>query len=228
MEGPGRACWCCTRGGGSPRSSSRSCDRLADEGFTALAPDLLTGQQPATPDEAEAALAEADVDRGAALVLSSARALRSASADPRAPIGVVGFSMGASWGLWLSARSPIEVAATVAFYGTQSIDFEEARSAYLGHFAEFDALVPDDEVVELEAHLEQLGRDITFWRYPGTAHWFFEADRRLAYSQEAAELAWVRTLEFLRKHLDGSAPSEGSTSPRRVPGHEEHRVPTRQ
>ena len=102
-------------------------------------------------------LAEADVDRGAALVLSSARALRSASADPRAPIGVVGFSMGASWGLWLSARSPIEVAATVAFYGTQSIDFGEARSAYLGHFAEFDALVPDDEVVELEAHLQQRG-----------------------------------------------------------------------
>ena len=185
------------------------CDRLADEGFTALAPDLLTGQQPATPDEAEAVLAAADVDRGAALVLSSARALRAASADPRAPVGVVGFSMGASWGLWLSARSPIEVAATVAFYGTQSIDFEEARSAYLGHFAEFDALVPDDEVVALEAHLKEVGRDTTFWRYPGTAHWFFEADRRLAYSQEAAELAWVRTLEFLRKHLDSSAPGEG-------------------
>src|SRR6476646_33405 len=108
------------------------CDRLADEGFTALAPDLLTGQQPATPDEAEAVLAAADVDRGAALVLSSARALRSASADPRAPIGVIGFSMGASWGLWLSARSPIEVAATVAFYGTQSIDLEESTSTYLG------------------------------------------------------------------------------------------------
>jgi carboxymethylenebutenolidase len=177
------------------------CDRLADDGFTALAPDLLAGHQPATPDEAETVLARADVDRGAALVLSSARALRAASDDPRAAIGVVGFSMGASWGLWLSARSPLEVAATVAFYGTQIIDFAEARSAYLGHFAEFDALVPDDEVVELEAHLKLLGLDTTFWRYPGTAHWFFEADRRLAYVQDAAELAWIRTTDFLRRHL---------------------------
>jgi carboxymethylenebutenolidase len=181
------------------------CDRLADDGFTALAPDLLSGHQPATPDEAETVLARADVDRGAALVLSSARALRAASKDPRAPIGVLGFSMGASWGLWLSARSPLEVVATVAFYGTQTIDFAEARSAYLGHFAEFDALVPDDEVVELEAHLKLLGLDTAFWRYPGTAHWFFEADRRLAYAQDAAELAWIRTTEFLHRHLDGGS-----------------------
>jgi len=188
------------------------CDRLADEGFTALAPDLLSGHQAATPDEAERVLAEADVDRGAALVLSSARALRAASADPRAPIGVVGFSMGASWGLWLSARSPLEVAATVAYYGTQSIDFAEARSAYLGHFADFDSLVPEAEVVELEGHLKLVGRETQFWRYPGTAHWFFEADRRLAYSPEAAELSWIRTLEFLHHHLD-PPPIEGDEAP---------------
>jgi carboxymethylenebutenolidase len=180
--------------------------RLADRGYTVLAPDLLTGQLPDTPDEAEAVLGAADINRSAALVLSSARALRSASADPRAAIGVVGFSMGASWGLWLSARSPREVAATVAFYGSQSIDFAEARSAYLGHFAEFDALVPDDEVVELEAHLRLVGRDVAFWRYPGTSHWFFEADRELAFSPAAAELAWERTLGFLDQHLRPTAP----------------------
>lgn len=178
--------------------------RLADEGYTVLVPDLLEGKQPATPDEAERTLAEADVNKGAALVLSSARALRAASRDPRAPIAVIGFSMGASWGLWLSARSPQEVAATVGFYGTQSIDFGDAHSAYLGHFAEFDALVPDDEVVELEAHLRMLGREVTFWRYPGTSHWFFEADRELAYVESAAQLAWQRTLEFLRQHLPTS------------------------
>ena len=181
--------------------------RLADRGYTVLAPDLLTGQQPGTPDEAEAVLGAADINRSAALVLSSARAVRAASADPRSAIGAIGFSMGASWALWLSARSPLEVAATVAFYGTQSIDFAEARSAYLGHFAEFDALVPDDEVVELEAHLRLVGREVDFWRYPGTAHWFFEADRELAYSAEAAELAWERTVAFLDQHLRPGEPS---------------------
>jgi carboxymethylenebutenolidase len=176
-------------------------NQLADAGYTVLVPDLLEGKQPSTPDEAEHTLADADVNKGAALVLSSARALRSASRDPRAQIAVIGFSMGASWGLWLSARSPQEVVAAVAFYGTQSIDFGEATSAYLGHFAEFDALVPDDEVVELEAHLRMLGRDVEFFRYPGTSHWFFESDRELAYVQTAADLAWKRTLEFLDARL---------------------------
>lgn len=177
------------------------CHRLSDEGYTVLAPALLPGHLPATPDEAEAALAAADVDRSAALVLSSTQALRRASADPAAPIGVIGFSMGASWALWLSARSPADVAATVAFYGSQTIDFTEARSAYLGHFAEFDSLVSEDETVELEAHLKLVGLEADFYRYPGTSHWFFEADRGPAFSEEAAELAWRRTLDFLAHHL---------------------------
>jgi carboxymethylenebutenolidase len=134
-------------------------------------------------------------------VISSARALRAASADPEAPIGVVGFSTGASWALWLSARASTEVAATVAFYGGQSVDFSEARSAYLGHFAEFDGLVSEDETAELEAHLKLVGRQATFHRYPGTSHWFFEADRGPAHSPDAAALAWERTVAFLHEHL---------------------------
>lgn len=181
------------------------CDRLADHGYAALAPDLLTGARPVTPDEAEACLAKADINRSAALVLSSARTLRAATKEPTAPIGVLGFSMGASWGLWLSARSPLEVAAAVTFYGTQSIDFVDAQSAYQGHFAEFDSLVAEDDVVEMEASLHLVGRPVEFWRYPGTSHWFFESDRDLAYNPEAADLAWQRTLAFLDTHLYASA-----------------------
>lgn len=189
------------------------CDRLAEAGFVALAPDLFAGNLPDTPDAAEAELADLDVNRAAALVLSSARALRSVTDDPSAPVGVIGFSMGASWGLWLAARSPLEVAATVAFYGTQDVDFVEARSAFQGHFAEFDALVSDDEVVELEAHLRLLGRDVEFHRYPGTAHWFFEADRELAHDAAAAELAWERTVEFLDRHLRHAAATDDPAAP---------------
>ena len=183
------------------------CDRLAEAGFVALAPDLLYGALPETPDEAEAELAGLNINRAAALVLSSTRALRSVTEDPAAPIGVIGFSMGASWALWLAARSPLEVAATVAFYGTQSVDFADAGGAFQGHFAEFDAFVSDDEVVELEAHLHLVGRPPEFHRYPGTAHWFFEADRELAFDAAAAELAWSRTREFLERHVTGEAPA---------------------
>ncbi|MDY7100041.1 MAG: dienelactone hydrolase family protein [Actinomycetota bacterium] len=205
-DGPGRGVLVLHSWWGLTSFFRRFCDRLADEGYTALAPDLLAGETPATPDEAEAVLAATDPNAGAGLVLSSARALRSMSVDPAAPIAVIGFSMGASWGLWLSARSPTEVDATVAFYGTQSIDFEASTSAYLGHYAEYDALVSDDEVVELEAHLRLVGKDVTFHRYPGTSHWFFEEDRAPAYDPVAAELAWQRTIDFLAAHLGDSAP----------------------
>jgi len=176
-------------------------DRLAELGYSALAPDMFAGRQPATPDDAEATLAAADPNEGAALVLSSAQALRARTSDPRQAIAVIGFSSGASWALWLSARSPSEVAAAVAFYGSQNIDFIESRSAYLGHFAEFDSLVSDDEIVEMEAHLHLVHREVVFHRYPGTSHWFFEEDRALSYDATAAELAWDRTVAFLADQL---------------------------
>jgi carboxymethylenebutenolidase len=179
------------------------CDRLADAGFVALAPDLHGGATAERPDEAEALLAAVDPNVVARLVLSSAQTLRGLNITPDAPIAALGFSMGASWALWLSARAAETVKAVVAFYGSQNIDFIESRSAYLGHFADHDEFVTEDEVVEMEAHLRLLGRDVEFHRYPGTSHWFFEEDRVPAYDNAASALAWDRTLAFLHQHLDG-------------------------
>lgn len=180
------------------------CDRLADEGFVALAPDLHAGRTADTPDEAEQLLACIDPNPTAALVLSSAAALKSMPATQGDRIGVVGFSMGASWGLWLSVRAVDQIAAVVAFYGSQDVDFAGSRAAYLGHFAEHDEFVGDDQLVEMEAHLRLVGADVEFHRYAGTGHWFFESDRPAAFDAGAAELAWERTLEFLHQHLDRS------------------------
>jgi carboxymethylenebutenolidase len=176
------------------------CDRLADEGFVALAPDLLGGQVATTIDDAEAQLAGADADELANLTRSSVLTLRDLPITPDAPVGVLGFSMGASMALWLSARVPDVVAATTIFYGAQDIDFAGAQSAYLGHFAETDPYVDEDGLALLEAelHLDEL--DVTFHRYAGTRHWFFEEDRP-EHDPDAAALAWDRTLAFFRQHL---------------------------
>ena len=179
------------------------CDRLAEAGFAALAPDLCGGRTVEDPDQAKAMLAEADMDATLDLVRSSLLTLRALPATPDAPVGTLGFSMGASWALWLASRTPELVAATVAFYGTQSVDMSPATSAFLGHFAEDDAYVDDDELTLLEADLHVLDKDVTFHHYAGTGHWFFEADRP-AYDEPAATLAWERTLAFLRAHLDGA------------------------
>jgi carboxymethylenebutenolidase len=71
-------------------------------------------------------------------------------------------------------------------------------AAYLGHFAETDAFEPQSDVDKLEAALRRAGRPVSFYRYIGTGHWFFEPDRSQAFNQAAASLAWDRTLAFLR------------------------------
>jgi carboxymethylenebutenolidase len=184
------------------------CDRLADAGFAAIAPDLHgDGRIADTPDEAEVLLASTDPNRTADLVLSTAATLREMPLTIDGPIGVLGFSMGGSWAMWLATRAAETVAATAVFYGSQDIDFEAAGSAFLGHFAEHDEFVTEDQRVEMEAHLRLLDKDVAFHLYPGTGHWFFEEDRVPAYDPAAAELAWERTVAFFRDHL-GSTPSE--------------------
>jgi carboxymethylenebutenolidase len=179
------------------------CDRLADAGFVALAPDLHgDGRTADTPDEAEALLASTDPNRTANLIVSSMSALRSMPATTDGRIGVLGYSMGASWALWAATRFPDDVAAVTAYYGGQDIDFSAARAAFQGHFAEIDEFESDDDTNYLEAQLRLAGHPVEFHRYPGTGHWFAESDRAAAHVPAADELAWERTVEFLHRQLD--------------------------
>ena len=179
------------------------CRRLADAGYTALAPDLFDGVQPVTEAEGEAVLGGLDADELSGLVMSSAQTLRATSVDAEHPIAVIGFSMGASLGLWLSARMTTEVGSVVAFYGTQSIDFDEATALYQGHFAENDHMVSEEDRVVTESFIRLGGRETDFHLYPGTGHWFFEEGEHFA--PEAAALAWERTERFLRQTVGAEA-----------------------
>jgi carboxymethylenebutenolidase len=175
------------------------CRRIADLGYTVVGPDLLEGANPATEAEAQRALAERSPDELSGLVISSARTLRAVAKDPNAPIAVIGLSMGASMALWLAARLPEEVAAAIAFYGTQSIDFDDAKATFQGHFGDDDHMVSEEDRVVTESFL-RLGDNTTeFHVYPGAKHWFMEQGEN--FDDDAARLAFERMSTFLSSAL---------------------------
>lgn len=180
------------------------CDRLAAEGFVALAPSLYPGgATTAAIDEAEALLNALDQESAEVTVLAAVDRLRELPALTGSEIGVVGFSMGAAWALHASVVRPEDIGAAVVVYGTWDQDFSAARAAYLGHFAENDDFEPLASVRELEASIRAAGREVEFHIYPGTGHWFAEPNRPDVYDAEATELVWERTLAFLTAHLGG-------------------------
>jgi carboxymethylenebutenolidase len=176
----------------------RRADRVADAGFTVLAPDMALGTRPSTEEEAETMLADADPNRLASLVSSSA-GLLAEKATP-GPIGVMGYGMGGSLGLWLSVRQPDRVAAAVSFYGSQVIDFAGAAAAYQIHLAERDRYISDDEAAFMEATMGLEALDATVHIYPGTEHGFADPDSP-AYHDQSAELAFERAVVFLQDRL---------------------------
>ncbi len=172
------------------------CNQLADAGFTALAPDLFEGQVATDREHGQTLLLEADPNALVSGVTSCTDALRRMPATNEGPIMVVGFSMGASLGLWLSEREAHQVTSVVAFYGTQEIDFTETRSRYQFHLTVADDMIDHDEAVLMEASLGLADRPIEVHRYPDVDHFFAEPGTS-GYDEAAADLAWKRTIEFL-------------------------------
>jgi len=177
------------------------CDRLAREGFVALAPDLYEGSVASTIAEAKALMGRGDSDAMQQKVLQALDALQHHPAVQSPKLGALGCSMGASWALQVSALRPEQIAAAVLFYGVDGADFTAARCAYLGHFAENDAWDSVDDARLMEAEMRAAGREVTEYVYPEVGHWFFEANQPEAYNAEAAALAWDRTVAFLNHHL---------------------------
>lgn len=176
-----------------------ACDRLARHGYVAYAPDLYHGQLVSTVDEAQAMVDKLDGKAAAADIARAVDLLAARSTSEG--LGVVGFSLGAFFALRLSAGDPDRIKAVTLFYGTGDGEFDKAKAAYLGHFAENDPYEPAEGVNWLEGALKTAGRPASFHRYSGVGHWFCEADRPDAYNEAAAELAWSRTLEFFGTNL---------------------------
>jgi carboxymethylenebutenolidase len=180
-----------------------TCRRLADSGFVAFAPDLYHGKVADTIAGAEALGKALDANhlQAKAEIAEAARFLNEHVGQASRGLAVLGFSLGAYYALDLAAAHSEHIRSVIIFYGTGGGDFGRSKATYLGHFGENDEFEPQSNVDDLEQSLRRAGRPVTFYRYPGTGHWFFEPDRSQAFNPQAAQLAWQRTVAFLQDTL---------------------------
>lgn len=180
-------------------------DRLAAEGFVALAPDLFGGATTHDSEEAGRLMQQLPVDRAARDLGGAVDYLLGHEAVTSRQAGAVGFCMGGGFVLVLAAQQGDKIGAAVPFYGVLKEDFPSfARltAPLLGHFGEQDEMADPESVRRLAERIEaESGVRPEFHIYPA-GHAFFNDENHLGtYDPEQARIAWNRTLEFLRAKL---------------------------
>ena len=181
--------------------------RLALEGFLALAPDLLSplGGTPADEDKARDMIATLKADetarRGAAAV-----PFLEQHAESTGKVGAVGFCWGGGIINRIAVLAP-DLKAGVVYYGLQVPAEEVAaiQAPLLLHYAGLDQRV-NAGIAAYEAALKANHKRYTIYMYPDVNH-AFNNDTSNRYDKPAADLAWSRTIAFLKEHL--GAPPKG-------------------
>jgi carboxymethylenebutenolidase len=175
--------------------------RVATAGFMALAPDGLTplGGYPGTDDEGKAMQKELDRGKLAEDFFAAFEHLVAHDASS-GKVGVVGFCYGGGISNAMAVRYP-ELAASVPFYGRQAAveDVPKIQAPLLLHYAGLDERI-NKGWPAYEAALQEHGKDYTAHIYPDVNHGFHN-DTTPRYDEEAAELAWDRTIAFFEERL---------------------------
>jgi carboxymethylenebutenolidase len=181
-------------------------NRLAGAGFRALVPDLYRGKLALEAKEAEHLMN--DLNFGDAASQDIRGAVQYLKATGSSKVAVTGFCMGGALTV-LSACFVPELDATVVWYGNPPAEYVDANNItkpMMGHWSMQDEFFSPAGVDELEKKLKLAGVEHEFHRYDAK-HAFAnpQSDARglapLQYHPEAAELAWKRSLDFLKKHL---------------------------
>ena len=181
-------------------------DKLAAAGYRALVPDLYRGKIALEANEAQHLM------QGLDFAVTAGQDVRGAvqhlKASGSTKVGVIGFCMGGALTLLAAVNVP-EADAAVVWYGYPPLEYVDAtriRAPLMGHWATEDAAFPIGKVDELEKKLLDAKVSFEFHRYHAKHAFANEtADSKnlpfLKHDAAAAQLAWLRTMEFLAKHL---------------------------
>jgi len=175
--------------------------RLGEAGFMAIAPDAFTplGGSPEDPQKAFPMIREMDRETTVNNYIAAQKYLQN---HPRSNgnVGIIGFCWGGSIANSVAVNSP-DLKAAVPYYGgqPQAEDVPKIKASLLLHYAGNDARI-NAGIPAFEEALKKADIDYTLYMYEGAEHGF-NNDTGERYNKVAAELAWKRTIEFLREKL---------------------------
>jgi carboxymethylenebutenolidase len=180
--------------------------RLAIAGYSAVAPDFLSlaGGTPADEDRAREMIGQLDMAQTVADGAAMIRYLASPASGAR-KVGAIGFCWGGGMVNRLAVAAGPSLSAAVPFYGPAPDAAEAVRveTPVLIILAGRDERVNRTALPWAQA-LQAAGKDAQAITYPDVDHAFHNDTSAMRYNREAAEQAWMATLEFLGRHLRAS------------------------
>jgi carboxymethylenebutenolidase len=180
-------------------------DRLAAEGFVALAPDLYGGRTTHDAGEAGEIMMSLPMDKAAQDLSGAVDFLLAHEAVTSTALGAIGFCMGGGFVLMLAAQQGDKIGAAVPFYGVGPAvpdTYGGITAAVQGHYANEDGFYPVDQAHAQEEQIRtESGAPVEFFYYD--AGHAFHNDENLVgtYSEDNAKLAWGRAVAFLKATL---------------------------
>lgn len=181
-------------------------DRLAEDGYAALAVDLYGGKVATNPDDAMATMKAVDNKKALATVLAAHEFLEKDARVKASRTASLGWCFGGAWSLQLALNEP-KLDAAVIYYGhlvTEPAELKAIKAPILGIFGNRDKAIGPDQVNAFDKALGQAGVEHEILRYDAD-HAFANPSQAARYDEKSAADAWEHVRKFLGQKLKGGA-----------------------
>lgn len=176
--------------------------RMAREGFLSMAPDALTpvGGTPEDISNVGALFKQLDSAQTVKNFVAAVKYLKT-HPNSNGKVGCTGFCWGGAMTNQVAVNSP-DLNAAVPYYGRQPTaeDVARIKAPILAHYAENDPGI-NAGIAAFEEALKKYNKEYQIFSYPGTGHAFNNDTNPERYNEQAAKLAWQRTVAFFKEKL---------------------------